>query len=76
MAHTIGAEAIAAAEHSLLAEVGPPLPDAVVWETPGTGTLVSGTTIAATRQRWVDPTATLVSPPDGLNSWERLDGRW
>ena len=27
-------EAIAAAEHALVAAVGPPLPDAVVWETP------------------------------------------
>ena len=27
-------EAIAAVEHLLVAEVGPPLPDAVVWETP------------------------------------------
>ena len=27
-------DAIAAAERTLLAEVGPPLPDAVVWETP------------------------------------------
>jgi len=28
------AEAITAAEQTLVAEVGPPLPDAVVWETP------------------------------------------